>query len=51
MVIGIVRGEASDPAKVGCNGTLAEAIKLDKAVVFLIPLAGSDDVMLFVFFA
>lgn len=46
-----MRGKSSDPAKVACDGALAECFELDNTGVFLIPLAGSDDVMLTVFFA
>jgi hypothetical protein len=49
-VIGIMRGKSSDPAKVCCDRAIAECFELDNTGVFLIPLAGSDDVMLTVFF-
>jgi len=49
VLVWIVLGEPSDPMEVGLGGAFAQSFELDKAGIFLIPLAGSDDVMVLVF--
>jgi len=49
MRVRVVICELSNPAEVGLNGALAEPFEVDKTGVILIPLVGSDDVMLLVF--
>jgi len=49
MLVRIVLCELFDPPEIGFGGTFPESFELDKAGIFLIPLAGSDDVMVLVF--
>lgn len=51
MLVRVMICELLNPAEVGFDRALAEAFKLDETGVFLIPLAGSDDVMVLVFFS
>ena len=49
MVVGVVGRELFDPSEVGFGGAFAQPFELDKAGIVLIPLAGSDDVMVLFF--
>ena len=50
MLAGIVIGKLLDPAEVSFGGALAKPFELDKAGVILIPIMGSEMVILPIFF-
>lgn len=49
MLTGKVVVELTDPTEIRFDRAFAEAFKMDKACVFLIPLLGSEAVMSVVF--
>ena len=51
MFVGVVVSELLDPPEVCFGGTFSESFELDKAGKLLIPLLGSDAVILIVFFS